>query len=77
MAGGVGGGGQEVAEDVEGDGEHDGRVVLRGDAAEGLQVPQLQHKQGSVGRSLFSKNPSIFIGIIRIWVWVTNRNFMV
>ena len=29
-----------------------------------------------LGRSLFSENPSIFIGI-RIWVWVTNRNFMV
>ena len=42
--------GQEVAEDVEGDGEHDGRVVLRGDAAEGLQVAQLQHKPGSVPR---------------------------
>ena len=29
-----------------------------------------------LGRSLFSKNPPIFIGI-RIWVCVTNRNFKV
>ena len=41
------------------------------------QAPGPRHESVCrLGRRLFSKNPSIFIGI-RIWVWVTNRNFMV
>ena len=32
----------EVGEQVDGDGEHDGGVVLRRDAVQGLQVPQLK-----------------------------------
>ena len=34
----------EVGEQVDGDREHDGGVVLRRDAVQGLQVPQLKQK---------------------------------
>ena len=35
-------GGDQLGDDVDGDGEHDGGVVLRRDAVQGLQVPQLK-----------------------------------
>ena len=38
---------QEVVEDVHGHGEDDGRVVLRRDAVQRLQVAQLKWRMGS------------------------------
>ena len=35
-------GGDQLGDDVDGDGEHDGGVVLRGDAVQGLQIPERQ-----------------------------------
>ena len=32
-------GGDQLGDDVDGDGEHDGGVVLRGDAVQGLEIP--------------------------------------
>ena len=34
--------GDQLGDDVDGDGEHDGGVVLRGDAVQGLQIPEHQ-----------------------------------
>ena len=35
----------EAVDDVDGDREDDGRVVLRGDAVQGLEIPQLKKYQ--------------------------------
>ena len=43
-------GGDQLGDDVDGDGEHDGGVVLRGDAVQGLQIPE---HQGSKHISFF------------------------
>ena len=40
----------EVVQDVDGHGEDDGGVVLRGDGAQSLQVPQLQYRENEYPR---------------------------
>ena len=42
-------GAEQFCDHIDGDGEHDGGVVLGGDAAQGLQVPQLQQSLEAVG----------------------------
>ena len=37
-----------LGHDVDGDGEHDGGVVLGGDAVQGLQIPELQHEVDNI-----------------------------